>query len=505
MIDTIDAVQMIGPNSQTRQICQDCRIWEENQNLRRENTGLRERVRELETECGKLKRCLAHYEDTRTTPLRRRRRRRRSEIRFPGRPRGCPGTTRPRPKPDLVIQAGRLDECPECGYHLGEPVLTKHRIVEELPDLEPVKVVGYEEDHYLCAGCDCEIVARHPDCPPSGVFGKNVYVQTTLGKFEERLPYEKIRTVLKRQGLEISVATALELLDRTSRWLRPEYEKILAQVRASGVVYTDQTGIGVDGKQQWIWDFITDTETVYAIRPTKGRVVLDEILGKGWDGILVCDGLSSHHSFTENIQRCWVHILNEAKELVEKKQGQEDQKDQKGQKGGEDGRHREDEKKKDDKEKEKEWGRREAEALCRGLHRIYDRLKEALEKDPPPEERKRLAGWGRRALRYWINKQYKDAEVRGFAEKIKRAYPYLFTAVTHPGVELHNNRSELGLRELVVQRKIIGTLRNEKGTRIYETLATLLATWKQRGLDPGQALSNALSQSWKPKPTKRSS
>lgn len=249
----------------------------------------------------------------------------------------------------------------------------------------------------------------------------------------------------------------------------------------------------MDGDQNWIWcnryrDPLRD-------KTHQGKKVLEEILGKDWPGILVCDGLRSHRSFTHNIQRCWAHILGEAKELAHKKQGQEDQEGQEGQ--------REDPKN-EEKEKE-ERGRREAEALCKGLHRIYGRLKEALETDPPPEERKRLERWGRRRLRYWINKQYKDGEVVGLVEKIRRAYPYLFTAVTHPGVELTNNRSELGLRELVVQRKIIGTLRNEKGTRLYETLPTLLATWKQRGLNPAKALSTALTQSWKPKPTKQSS
>jgi hypothetical protein len=47
----------------------------------------------------------------------------------------------------------------------------------------------------------------------------------------------------------------------------------------------------------------------------------------------------------------------------------------------------------------------------------------------------------------------------------------------------------------VVQRKIIGTLRNERGI-IYETLPTLLATWKQRGLDPQGELSRALTEAW---------
>jgi hypothetical protein len=40
------------------------------------------------------------------------------------------------------------------------------------------------------------------------------------------------------------------------------------------------------------------------------------------------------------------------------------------------------------------------------------------------------------------------------------------------------------LRKNVAQRKIMGTPRNRKGTFIHETFTTILATWKQRRLNP---------------------
>ena len=80
--------------------------------------------------------------------------------------------------------------------------------------------------------------------------------------------------------------------------------------------------------------------------------------------------------------------------------------------------------------------------------------------------------------------------------KIRNGINHWFTFVTTPSVEPTNNRAERALREHVVQRKIIGTFRNEKGTRIYETIMTMLATWKQRGLDPSQTLTESLSFAW---------
>ena len=55
------------------------------------------------------------------------------------------------------------------------------------------------------------------------------------------------------------------------------------------------------------------------------------------------------------------------------------------------------------------------------------------------------------------------------------------------------NSVERALREHVVIRKIIDTLRNEKGTSIHETIMTMFATWKQQGLNLFTELKDRLS------------
>lgn len=440
--------------------CKNCTIFLENERLKAENE-------ELKKENESLRQKLAIYKDTRLQKQERkflpRRRRERTEIRYPGRPKGYQGTTRPYPKPDRVVEASELETCPNCRGKLGRPFRVRRRIIEELGNPQPVEVIGYEEFYYHCPTCDSEIIARHEDCPPEGRMGKNVCVQTTLMKFDERLPERKIKSVLERQGLTITPATVLDIQRRVSEWLEPEYEQIHANVRKSDVVYIDQTGFGVDGTNHWIWDFVTNSGTLIAIRNTKGKRVLKEILGKDWRGTIVCDGSRSHHSFAKenpgvSIQRCWAHLLTEADELAEKT--------------------------------------KEARPLAKGLHRIYDRLKKALEKEPPPEERKRLARNAKGALKYWVEKPYKRKKVQKFVAKIRNGFECWFTFVMKPGVEPTNNRAELALREIVVQRKIIGTLRNQKGTSIYETMMTLMTTWRQRELNLQEALSSSLSRAW---------
>ena len=290
--------------------CPDCqRLLEENTRLQRENEELRRR--------------LAAYESPHTPPSHRRYPTRSSAgkdgRRFPGRPRGHPGSTRPRLKPTVVKKPDWKERCTCCGTPLGEPSSVGHRIVEEISNPAPKQVIDFLEFGWECAGCGASTSSRHPECPPEGRFGRNVLVQATLMKFEERLPHRKVCESLDRTyGLRVTPATVLDITRRVSDWLRPEYERILRRIRAADVVYVDETGAKMDGALHWTWAFTTGSETLIAIRKSRGKKVLEEILGEGFDGVIVCDGWRPYGSFTDRIQRCWAHLLREAEYLAER-------------------------------------------------------------------------------------------------------------------------------------------------------------------------------------------
>ena len=83
-------------------------------------------------------------------------------------------------------------------------------------------------------------------------------------------------------------------------------------------------------------------------------------------------------------------------------------------------------------------------------------------------------------------KKYASEKVKKLIDKIENGFKYWFTFALHSDVEPTNNRAEQALREHIVQRKIIGTLRNEKGTTIHERIMTILTTWTQQGLNSFQ-------------------
>ena len=433
-----------------RMTCQDCqRLLEENTRLQRENAELRRR--------------LAAYENPHTPPSRRRypvsRRRVPGGPRYPGRPRGHPGRTRPRPRADVVKTPEWKERCEGCGTPLGEPSRVGHRIVEEISNPAPRQVIDFLEFGWECPECGASTMSRHPECPPMGRFGRNVLVQATLMKYEERLPHRKVSEALERTyGIRVTPATVLDITRRVAWWLSPEYTRILQRIRSAGVVYVDETGARVDGRRYWIWGFTTLTDTLIVIRKSRGKKVLEEVLGKDFRGVIVCDGWSSYPGFTDLIQRCWAHLLREAKYLAERVD--------------------------------------EAGPLWEALRGLYGGLSRWAVDKPPPEEGKRLAGEARALMEDWAGRPYESKEVRKFAAKMRNGIPHWFTFLTTPGVEPTNNRAERALRESVVQRRIMGCFRNGKGTWIYETVMTVMASWKQQGRDLPQTLALTLTQEW---------
>jgi transposase len=419
--------------------------------LKNENELLKAKIRELEAK-------LAQYENAHTPPSLRRGRNRKKDNDNKGKPGqkiGHKGITRPCAVPDSQIEV-TSDRCPDCGAELGTPFRIESKIIEEIPEPQPVMVTEYKIAHYRCPCCRKEVVANDASCPHKGKFGNNTIAHATLLKYEDRLPHRKIQGTLKRlHGLEISPATIFDFTRRAAEAVQSEYDAILDKIRGAPILYVDETGIHVQGEKYWIWTFTTPSETFFVIRKSRGTKVLIEVLTRRFKGIIVCDGWKSYVSFTTRLQRCWAHLLRESKDLSEKFE--------------------------------------EAIPLHKALKELYESLTKALENDPPPEVRVDIWHSAREALLLWIGKEYFGVKVQKLIGKINNGFDYWFTFIINPGVEPTNNRAERALRPQVVLRKILGTLRNDKGTSIHERIMTTLATWGQRGLDCLQMLTAKLA------------
>jgi len=364
----------------------------------------------------------------------------------PGRKDGHDPEWRSTADPDEQVEV-TCDCCPECGQHFDESVGVSPRLVEEIPDPQPPEITQYNRHCYQCDSCGTETVATHPDCPDEGQFGVNVIAQSALSRYDYRLPYRKIADRFEQlHGLELSGAAAWHATERAARAGRCEYEQIRRQIQQADVVHIDETGIKRNGEQAWIWTFTTENHTLYAVRESRGSDVPAEVLGEDFAGTVICDGWTAYPAFSDNLQRCWAHILREAEDAAEKQQ--------------------------------------EGKPIYDSLKQLYVALQTRLESDLTIRERAELQRVARRELESLIERSVPDGPVATLIRKIEGGLDHWLTFVGEPAVSPTNNAAENALREPVVLRKLIGTLRNDHGMFVHETVLSLLATWRQQGRNP---------------------
>ena len=410
---------------------------------------LLKRINELE------KRLLA-YENAHTPPSQNKRNYPKKELTGNpvGAPKGHKGTTRETPEPNNFKEL-KLHACPDCGKQLGRPRTIRKKIIIDIPEPQPLIVTEFTIPTYFCAHCNQEIVPTDPNLPAEGIFGPNILAEVALLKNEDRLPYGKIAGTFNRKYcLGLTAATALDINRRVADKLQCPYEEIKQDIMNSSQTNADETGIKVHGKNYWTFLFMSLTSVLFMIRPSRGQKTIKEALGHDYKGILSCDGWASYPKCVNLIQRCWAHLLREARFLAEKHE-------------------------------------RQARILYQMLCRMFARIKK-ITTDTIQGIRTRTYNWCMKTMKQLINacKAYK--ELRKFAVKMENGLEYWFTCILHPEIEPTNNRAERALREIVVQRKI-SSLWNEKGVRIKETIMSCLATWRLRGLNTFSMLRQTLS------------
>ncbi len=194
--------------------------------------------------------------------------------------RGHRGQSRLRQTPDVVVRC-RPTHCRGC----GAPVDTgRQRRVgrSQVADLPPVRPVVTEVWRYgvRCAGCGAWTVAEAPDgFEAQRTFGPGV--EALLGYLHERhhLGYERLVEVCRDVfRLRLSEGAAVGLLARLAERARPAYQALGAEIRASPVIASDETGARVDGRTWWQWVFQTPQASYHVVAPSRGAGVIDDFL-----------------------------------------------------------------------------------------------------------------------------------------------------------------------------------------------------------------------------------
>jgi transposase len=376
-------------------------------------------ILELKEEIEAIKRRLLAYENPHTPPSKTKKHPPKEESTGKlGAPVGHPKYERKEPEPTGRVEY--LEErCPKCSHKLGKPFKTERTLEEEIPEPQPVEVIEHIANHYLCQNCNAHIIAKNN--APNGRFGKNILTHVALLRYDDRLPLRKAVNSLERHyGITISNVGILNITNTVSQKLEVPYKNFIRIIRKARVVYVDETEIKVDGATYHLWTFVGENEVVFAIRKSRGKDVIEEILGKKFTGVVCSDGWTSYSLYTDNLQRCWAHLLRESKDLAEKY--------------------------------------REFDGFHTTFKLMFEKIKKLREKPFSLKIRKKWKEKLELEMSQMIEQMNAYKEFRKFAGKLKNGLRHWFTCLIYLFVEPTNNIAERALRELIVIRKIIGGL-----------------------------------------------
>ncbi len=246
-------------------------------------------------------------------------------------------------------------------------------------------------------------------------------------------------------GLKFTAGGISQALDRVAAKVEPRYEQLHAELVAAPVLHVDETSWLVGGQPCWLWVFACATGTLYLVVKSRGREVLDAVLGPGFGGVLVSDCLSVYDLETGVQQKCYAHHFKaiKAAKAVDAAQG------------------------------------------AGFLSELGDLLKSALalgEKRaelPAPQYQHEIAHLERASERL-LSTAREKAHEESVRQRLWKQQDHLLTFLRHDGVDATNNLAERQLRPAVIARKLSCGNRTSEGARTFGILTSLAATAAQK-------------------------
>jgi len=369
---------------------------------------------------------------------------------------GCGGRGLHR-DPDQRVEA-RATACPHCASTLGSSDQKLHAVYDkiELPRAAPI-VTRVELYAARCPCCGARVVARAPaGLEPGSPFGPSIEALAVYLRYEHAIGYKRLsRLFADLSGLQISQGALANLSQRVKPSFEAQIQAILARLRQSRIVCSDETGARVKGRNAWEWVFQNDALCVHVIRNSRAKAVAEEVMAGHKPAIWVSDLYGGQRGHGQAWQICLAHQLRDCQYAFEA-------------------------------------GDCVFAPAMKALllppcvlARRRDRLKDSTLRQYAQDLERRL------------DKVMACQPTNKHGKRLRKRYgkdrDSLFTFMTERGVPSTNNGSERDLRPSTTFRKVTGGFRSDWGGDLYAGVRSTLNTGRRQGLSALQAIEAAIN------------
>jgi len=362
----------------------------------------------------------------------------------------------PRPHQVVVAQA---KTCPHCAASVATSRQQMTGCYEriDLPPVEP-QITRVERYGGTCPHCHQRYESPVPvGLEPGSPFGPRIASVVTYLRYSHAVSYQRLcQLMAELYGLTLSEGAMANLLRRTHASLAAPISQIQARLRQSRLVCSDETSARVQGKNQWEWVFQNEQVCLHVIRPSRGKVVIDEAMAHHRPQVWVSDLFSAQKAHpAEHWQVCLAHQLRDCQYAID---------------AGDD-----------------YFAPRMKRLLLRAI--ALQRRRHRLAASTVKQYCSRLRG----GLREILNLKPKQTEGQRLLKRYQQIRSHLLLFLEDETVPPTNNSSEQALRWSVVFRKVTHGFRSNWGAELFAQVRSLINTAQRQGMSALEAISRALT------------
>ena len=249
-------------------------------------------------------------------------------------------------------------------------------------------------------------------------------------------------------GQPCCAALTIKLQNLAADAARPAYDELAARLPEQPHLNIDESPTKEASKKSWLWTFVAQPFTVFAVRATRAATALSDLLTDRFQGLVTCDRAKMYWC-CGRLQWCWSHLKRDIQALIDSDDAQV--------------RRLGHDLMRPTKVLFRQWHRFRAGEITRaGLKHLLTPHREQID-----------ALWLR-------GKCSGHPRLTGMCQELWNQRDWLWTFLEHEGVEPTNNAAERALRHAVIWRKLSFGTQSVKGSRFVETMLTVIETCRQQ-------------------------
>jgi transposase len=361
-----------------------------------------------------------------------------------GRPLAC--------DPDETVTA-KAAACAHCQAALTEADQVLHGRYDKI-DLPPVRPIVTRVERYAghCQCCGGVTLAPVPAGLEEGSpFSINIVALAIYLRFTHAISYRRLTQLFMHlYALPISEGALDAMLRRAKPCFDNEIAAILARLRRSRIVGSDETTVRINGRTYWNWVFQNDQVVIHVMRNSRAASVVTETMAGHRPTIWVSDLYSAQQGHADLWQVCLAHQLRDCQYAIE---------------AG-----------------DTIFAPRMKALLLRAV--VLARRREKLAESTRCSYQRRLD--------HELNVIMVLAPTNPHGWRLRKRYgkvrSHLFTFLEHTDAPPDNNGSERELRPTATYRKVTGGFRSEWGADLFAAVRSVVGTAARQGRDAYHAI-----------------